>query len=145
MDLTNVKPVDDAQLPREASQQRSTPAVERSAAAGVEAPGVAPQAGGALASANVDNGTSRDAAADQLTQDRIAALQEKLNEISHRRNLPADRELTIEVDAESLETRFLVRDRESGEVIRRIPDKELRELLAEAAREGVAGIIDQRI
>jgi len=144
MDLSNANPVDEPRSPRDHSS-RATPTADRASSQPTEAPGAEPVAGGPVASSAVQNGSTRDATAEQQTRDRVAALEDRLQEVAKRRNLPADRRLSIEVDNESMEIRVFVLDRDSGEVIRQIPEDELRGLMADAAKQGANGMLDHRV
>jgi len=145
MDISNSKPIDDVRAPRDLQPQSGR---QNGQAAGPtaasETPSIQPDAEGPLGASTVQNAETQDPAQQKQFRDRLADLVERLNEARDEAGLPGDTEISIEVDQQSRETRFLVVDRESGEVIRRIPDEELKELLREAARNGLAGVIDRQ-
>ena len=55
-------------------------------------------------------------------------MRDRLQDLAHVATLTSDTELSIEVDSEA--ARFVVRDKESGEVLRKIPEDEAEALLA---------------
>ena len=147
MDVSNSKPIDDSPRgPRDLQSQNST---NRSSAAAstpaTEAPGELPEAGGPLAASANQNAETQDPGLQKQFKDRLADLVDSLDDVLADADLPANRSVAIEVDEQSNETRFLVVDRDSGEVVRRIPDEELLGLLKEAARRGLSGVIDRQV
>ena len=70
--------------------------------------------------------------------------QEALREMARRLRLPTDTELDIEVDRDTQEVRFLVRDRDTGELVRAIPPEETASL-ADTLREFRGAFVDRRL
>ena len=89
----------------------------------------APEPGSVVGSAGAERGQTRDAAAESQTRDHAARLADRLQDLAHVAKLASDTELSIEVDGESQAARFVVRDKESGEVLRKIPEEEANTLL----------------
>lgn len=98
-----------------------------SAGAAAQKPDEAPEPGSLLGSASAERGQTRDAAAENQTRDQIARMTERLQDLAHVAKLASDTELSIEVDSDA--ARFVVRDKESGEVLRKIPEDEANKLL----------------
>ena len=149
MDLSNSKPVDDGR-PLRAPQPKPVEAapsgsVDPTAARSSEAP----EAEGPLGSSRSEAGSTRDPAAENQTKDlqsrdqvakhSLAAL---IKELTKDLDIPLNTELSIEVDDESQEPRFLVRHKETGEIVREIPMDETRSTLQRLGRP-VGNLLDR--
>ncbi len=98
-----------------------------------------PEHGGVLASAEVEQGLLRDAAAQRETKDRVpdteadistsSIMRESLDRLAKEARLPTNAALSIRVDKDSSEPTFLVFNKETKDIIREIPGPEIKELL----------------
>lgn len=67
-----------------------------------------------------------------------------MRELARHLRLPAETELDIEVDSESRQVRFLIRDRSTGEVVRSVPPEEAARL-ADRLREFTGVLVDRAL
>lgn len=80
------------------------------------------------------------AARDRAAQNRAAAMRV----LTQHLRLPTDVELDVEVDVQSQQVRFLVRDRETGEVVRTVPPEDTASL-ADKLREFTGVLVDRSL
>jgi uncharacterized FlaG/YvyC family protein len=105
---------------------RTHGAADRAPAPPDAAPVSRPEHGGALAASRGENPADRQATAETAAQERRKSA---LAALARQIHLPTDSELDIEVDVAREEVTFLVRDRDTGEIVRRIPPDESRSLI----------------
>ncbi|MHC4515684.1 MAG: flagellar protein FlaG [Planctomycetota bacterium] len=139
MDISNVKPLDDSRGPKDAPQ-RPTGEHERevgqNTAADAQPPSQAPEAGGVVASSHAQGGSIRDAADQQQTKDHAAAasrLAEFVEAMRQETGFEGTVRLAIDVDENTSATSFLLMDKDSGAVLRTVPDTEFVPLLRDLA------------
>jgi uncharacterized FlaG/YvyC family protein len=129
MQLPPIRPADDVRPPRE-PDGRAQP----TAAMAPRTDSSRPDAGGVTAGQNVSGGSLRDAAEGRQTKDQLAAADDAArSKLAATARRPGQTRVSIEVDAATNETRFLVIDRVTGEVVRRIPEDEARQMLKDAS------------
>lgn len=101
------------------------------------APPLRPEHGGATAAERPANETKKEDYAKERRRAAMSALAEFFR-------LPGDSELDIEVDTEQDKVTFLIRDRRTGEVLRQVPDDEVRTLM-ERMREFSGVLVDRSL
>lgn len=104
-------------------------------------------ADGVLGSANVETGQTRDAADRRQTRDRApdaadisSRLRERFSALAEEARLPTNTRLSIDFDSETNEARFRVVNKDTGDVIREIPEPEFVDLLRRVERQ--SGLVD---
>ncbi len=108
--------------------------------AGIEAAPLAPAHGGTVGSSRAENGRKRSEDEPQRERRRTA-----MAAIVGSLGLPVGTELDIEVDLDAQEqVSFLIRDRETGELLRKIPEGEAQSLF-ERLREFHGALIDRAL
>ena len=123
MDLSNTPPLDESRLSRD---HLSRTALEsgRDTSSSSGTPVEKPGHGGIIAPSAVEGGEVRDAAAHRQTLDQVGRMHELLAEIGRSAGIPADTELSIDVQRDSIETLFLIRDKNTREVLHQVPLEE---------------------
>ncbi len=105
-----------------------------------EAPApVRPEHGGALASSQVER-----EARQQPDPDTEARRRRALDVVARFLKMPGGTELDIEVDPDSQQVRFLIRDRRTGEVVREVPEAGSQSLV-ESLRESLGSLVDRSL
>ncbi len=140
-----MQPVDEGPTPRDQqSRTGSLAGRDSSTAPEVKSAVETPEHGGVVASSEVTSGETRDAAASMQTRDRVGKLQDLLAELTKTAGLPGDTEISIEVDRESKKTSFLIRDKKTGEILRRVPQEEAL-TIAEKMSEVTGLLVDKHL
>ncbi len=146
MDISNVKPFDNSKDPRQAPQ-RPTGEHERqvgeSTSGDAQPPSELPDSDGVTGSSHAEGGSIRDTADPKQTKDHAAAtsrLAEFVEALRDKSGAPGTTRLAIDVDEQTYDTTFLVVDKDSGQVVREISDKEFLPLLRELVDGG--GLMD---
>ncbi|MCB9884183.1 MAG: flagellar protein FlaG [Planctomycetes bacterium] len=108
--------------------------------AGVEATPTQPAHGGATGNQRAENGprkSEEEATAKDRRKSAMASVVEFLS-------LPVDTELDIEVDVQEEQVSFVIRDRETGEVLRTIPEGDAADLVSKL-RDFHGGLVDRSL
>ena len=151
MDLSSTRPSDDlhAREPQPPPRSAATHGPKSGRDGGLAPSDSDPQSvrhGGITAPSRAEDGELESGAREQQTKDLHARLQEAATTLAREARLPTNALLSIEVentdDPAGLAARFLVRHKETGAVLRRIPDDEARGLLAGV--EDVQGLVVDR-
>ena len=145
MDLSNMQPVEEGPTPRDQQSRTASPASrDSSTAPEVKSVSENPEHGGILASSEVSGGEVRDAAAGMQTRDRASKLQGLLAEITKHAGLPGYTDVSIEVDRESRDATFLIHDKETGELLRRVPEDEALTIAAKLS-DSTGILVDRKV
>lgn len=134
MDLQGVRPTDEGLHPLREQHGRPVPAKESRDAASGAASVQAPRSGGPLASGRPEAAPKHDGMPtdeEQTQHDRQAKLNDLMAALQRHATASTSTALRIEVDPITKEPSFFVVDRETGEVLRQIPEDETKRLLAE--------------
>jgi uncharacterized FlaG/YvyC family protein len=108
----------------------------------VESPSETPDSGGVLASSQVESGELRDAAAQHETKDRNS-LAEAIQRVTSEAGLVGQTRLAIDVDETTNESRFLILSKETGQILRTIPNEDILPVLRELTQHSGA-LMDRR-
>lgn len=120
---------------------RSAPMQERlTRQAGVESSPVPPAHGGATGNQRAENGPRKPQDEPQGKDRRKSAMATVVEFLA----LPVGTELDIEVDVREEQVSFLIRDRETGEVLRTIPEGDAKDLV-EKLRDFHGGLVDRSL
>ncbi len=138
-------PIEDAQAPRD-HRARTAASSERAADASHDAPPERTLAGGAVATSRNQNGAENfDRAKDAKKKAEASAeerRQEAERELARTMRLPNDTRLEIQVDTEKEEVKVLVRDRNTGEIVREVPTEEA-QMMLQQIDQGRGTLIDR--
>ncbi len=151
MEISNTRPFDDSRGPRDASNR--PPASHKSeigqnSSPDTVAPTERPQSGGVTASSHAHGGVTRDPAEPDQKKDGIARderarktdsaqkIAEFVESLRQQSGAPGTTRLAIDVDENTNEPQFLVLNKDTGEVLRRIPEDEFFERLRQLALDG---------
>ena len=108
--------------------------------AGVEAAPTAPVHGGATGNQRAENGARKPDEEPAAKERRKSAMTSVVEFLS----LPVDTELDIEVDVQKEQVSFVIRDRETGEVLRTIPEGDATDLVNKL-RDFHGGLVDRSL
>ncbi len=119
MDLSNTPPLDESRLSL-AHLSRTALEAGRATSSRSGAPAEKPEHGGVVAPSEVEGGEVRDPAAQRQTSDQVGRMRELLAEIANSAGIPADTEVSIDVQRDSIETMFVIRDKNTLEVLHQV-------------------------
>ena len=149
MEISNVKPFDNSKDPRHTPQRPSGEhhrQVGESTSADAQPPSQLPESDGVIGSSHAEGASVRDTAERHQTKDRAAhgsRLSEFIEALRDKDGAPGTTRLAIDIDEQTYDTTFLVVDRDSGQVVRPLPEAEVLPLLRELA-DGDGGLMVDR-
>ncbi len=139
MDVSNVRPTEETLGNREPTRPVATTKNSSVGTSGETGSTTPPEHGGITAVPEVEDGEVEDATAEQRTRDRATAGQSTPELNDHQRDLvdklnrearlPTNSAITIEIDDNTKEPHFFVRNKETGAVLREVPDADLQDML----------------
>lgn len=148
MEVPSARPSETQNLSREAQAKPQSSNPKSDAAqvdAAVQAPSEAPDAGGVVASTQAESDPGpRDPAAQTQTKD-ASALAEFVRELSRKAGAPGTTRLAIDVDEESNESRFLILNKETGEVLKQIPADDVLPMLRDKLSANNGLLVNRRV
>lgn len=141
MDLYKIRPIEDQRLVKD-QPLKAAPQQDRAPVRSAEPASEQPREGGVTATPENQAGETRDATTEARIRERIAKRREVLEEFARYANVPPETRLAIAVDVESDQTRFQVIDKETGEILKEIPEREGVTLLQRLMQHG-ASLLDE--
>lgn len=137
MDINPTTPPRDplgAASPRDPARAASSPKAAQGAdaAAAPSSPVTKPEVDGVFATFESSR-PEQDPVDEKQTRERSAAAEQQRAELVEQANrrLPANSDLAFQVDPDTQETTVQIRDRSTGDVLREIPERELKDILLE--------------
>jgi uncharacterized FlaG/YvyC family protein len=141
MDISNTRPLDDLRGPKDAAQRPATEHQREvlNTSAGAQAPSQAPDSDGVIASSHIEGGSIRDAAEPKQTKDHSAGmsrLSQLVESLRQQTGFEGTARVAIDVDEKTSQMSFLLVDKDSGDVLHKIPEAEFLPLLRDLVDRG---------